>query len=1361
MTTRKDDRLTTDVQKGLASSVASSTTQPFVPLPNSVNSDELTRGMDRAMQYLRQNSIDEREFSPSMRESFGAYFRSENTVGSALSSRTLAETLFPTPNSPQLSTDEILKRIETDKLGAYQEHFLSVDTAAEYEAVKSDLNRRIEDHRTMASAARLTGVAAMLAAGIIDLPSLLPGGLAVRGLKGAGAAGLATSFAAGAALQSTASEVALQATQVGRTAEESIAGIGGSIILGGILGSAAHAIAFRTLGPAVVGKVEQRLEQAVADLSDGQAGMRSAGAAQVNAYERMRAEGLDSQRSVSSFGINEVLRGLGKIGENSPSLNWIGKNARIPMLDLERTQSPAALDALNKLVFRVGITKAEAAGEVSGGAPVIAYVRDYQEDLSRIAETSSLEYKAAKSAFQGYEDFDTQVTRALLQPSAPAHPAVAKVAKMYREVYTRIVDELIEAKVLPPTVKEKYGDAYFPMIFDADAIRANPTQFKQMISAGFSKQLREEAEAALREKAVRQKQNEGVEARIVGVTATRGKVDEAGAPVINPKTGKQVQEKVVLQEGTQLERQRIAREQYQLRKEYLEENRRLSSEVFDAETKARLKEIDGFRNDQKRGFVEAFTAQLDAAARNSDLTPAQRAKEVRRINAEQKRMLDRVEAERRKDVETYSKQRRDEKKAILDPINKELKEAKAIRDEAIAHAEGVAQKQIKETLVNPREGLEGGLRFTRGGKVADDLVKAEADGLAQHWYDSTTGFNKYTLEHEIDGFTDFLKKRRTPVNHLDLLNAGFVRGEAYSILEDYVRKAGTDAAMARNFTNTVKKDGELVDVGVMNPFDPRRKSDIQDRINADYEALRDSAYASPEFKAKEAALEAKYVKLGAGKDQAARAELAKQFQAELRAIRGEVERKIANQRDADLANLRAVHDAVRGNAAAGSSQSFRNAVEVVSSFNYIRLLGGTVLSSMTDPIKIAIATGMGNTVKGAMLAYQQTFRSAWKTANAAQKGLGRAGAAMAELHLQARLAQLADVGNPHRVDSPAVNFMRRASQIFSKASGITYWNAFWKQTSENATMAYLGQLAYKGWDNLAKSERAWLANLRINRDGLAMIKAAHEGQRGDKFFDDWPMLMHDEWADRQAAQLVRHALGEELNNQVITPQSYDRMSFASTPQGRVLWQFRQHGISNQMRFLGRQAQLASMDKDRMVGLAGGFAMLVTAGALIDYLKQVSGQVGATGNLARNRSATERQWDEWAKTPGMALWNALDRSDTLPFLFTEPTNILDKTVGFGPKSALTLFDDKAALKETSRFKNRSVADTLGGPTLGLLNDTIGATKALGKIVTGQKLGRGDYRAAERIIPGQNIPYIQVLGNTAEREIGDLYSWPNPQ
>jgi hypothetical protein len=368
-----------------------------------------------------------------------------------------------------------------------------------------------------------------------------------------------------------------------------------------------------------------------------------------------------------------------------------------------------------------------------------------------------------------------------------------------------------------------------------------------------------------------------------------------------------------------------------------------------------------------------------------------------------------------------------------------------------------------------------------------------------------------------------------------------------------------------------------------------------------------------------------------------------------------------------------------------------------------------------------------------------------------------------EMNLQARLAAMADLQNPMRTGDTSMNMLRKMSDVFSKASGITWWNAFWKQTSENAISAHIGGLAHKGWDNLSKSERKYLGTLRINKDGLDLIRQAHEAQPHSKWFDKWPLLDHRAWDNQEAARLVRHALDEEVNNQVVTPQSYDRMKFASTPGGRLIWQFRQHMVSNQMRFLGRNLQLASQDTHHAAALGTGFVGLVMAGALVDYLKTVTGQLSPFGNIDRNKSATERYMDEWRETPGAALYNALDRSDAIGIAM-EGSNILDKLGWAGPKFGMqkAFGDEPSKIKEASRFRNRSVADSLLGPTAGLVNDSlVTAAPTMGKVLTGQKITRGDFRGTERLIPGQNIPYVQYFTNAFERHVGDIYSWPNPK
>ncbi len=1682
---KSDDRLALGVQNGMQVAASPAGALPNFTLPDTTPISEINAGAEYARQGLLASDVNPAEFEPGFMQSLGAYFRSENTVGSAVSSKTFGEQISPTPDSPPVSTDDVIRLLERARLSQNMHLFDEVSTVAQYEARKADVVRQQEDQRIMQATSGLSGTAMMLAAGIIDLPTLLPGTLGVKlGARGVTAGRAFAGTAAAGAVDAAVTETALQGTQVDRSLAESAAAVGGSVVMGGILGTGLHSLARRSMGDSLT-RVEDNMKDVIDDLANGAPKSRAANAASLDAYDELSRSGLDGMKPASSAGMFPALEALGKIP------GFLGKNMRIPMLDLNQSLSKSALDARGQSIFLPFLQK----GEIEVSGPTIqALLRDNRDLVNDVAMTFNTEYRASKAAFKGPDDFDKQVTFNLLDPNTPAHPAVQKVAAKHREVYTKILDQLIEAKVLPPSVKAKYGQTYVPMVFDAMAIKGREAEFRSLISDGFQRGYREEAEAALRLSIARRTQNEEARDRILGRTKKeavgpagfRGKLSlnyglnnktdadalaagkfafkapgdvpgaqrydsnsfgndavyldssgkwtaDGGADVFNepyfkgvakvdanfdnalvvsaknldeikdkiggdgPVSGEQLaayakkngydgivvtkdaedrftalsdelstktvndlkpdelaalkelaktdpraqalvdnparpvggrgpeiaervtgyrvhslQEQVaafdvkklavtgtaddfdfktdvsgnakakrrtvVVVEGALQRRQQVTKEQYDLEVDRVKENRALAEQTFDEQRRVAELQLDNVHDrlafelhkqttaeaenifkrtagkskedvaakfgkaiedanaldvEMRKGLKDVekiyddYIADLKDEAKTalrrierSDLTSRERTTALSTLTRETIRRTSAIEHERRVEVgklaekwastktelvkqageeakkldlasskaaqslnnlferelaniekgrisakdDLKAKTRKD-KKELLKPFDDELADAKKIRDDNLADANTKSQKAFADAKAPLREGLEDGLKYTRDGAIDDDLIRTSANELAERWYKKSTGNSRYTAEHEMDGHADFLKKRRTPVPHSLLLERGFVNGQSFSLLEDYVRMAGFDAARASVMKKSVKprdadgkvlKDSDLIEIGDL------KGTQLAADIEGDYDKLAKDLFSSPEYKAAEDKVVAKYAKLVAkAPDEDAKKALYDQAQAEMDAVKAAVETRLFNQRDRDIENMDAIFGALRGGNSAGWSASGIRAAEAVSTLNYVRLMGGTVLSSMTDPIKIAISTGMGNMVKGAILSYHQATNKAWDKASAAEKGISRAAAWSLELNMQSRIASMADIGNPLRFEDTTSHFMRKSAEIFSRASGITYWNAFWKQTSENATSAYLGQLAYKGFDKLDRSERRWLNSLRINGDGLDLIRKAHEGQPNSKFHDDWPLLDHEKWNDAEASRLVRHALGEEINNQVVSPQATDRMLFSTSPGGRLIMQFRQHMISNQMRFIGRQLQLVDGDAHKAAAAGVGLVGLVTAGALVDYMKQVVGQVSPTGNIDRSKSATERHIEEWTKTPGLALYNAMDRSDALPIVLMEPSNVLDKLGWWGPKKAVTAFDDPTKAKEASRFKGRSLPDAIGGPTIGLANDVLKGVPAALKLMTGQKVQRGDYRSAERLIPGQNIPYVQMLTNSFEKYVGDVHSWPNPK
>ena len=181
----------------------------------------------------------------------GAAFRTENIVGSSLVSKSLG---YSGARDPEF--DPWADIAGTD-FEPHWERFTRARNKEHADLIRSDIEREKKDRQYLESNGAL-GFAQAMAAGLFDLPSLLPGGAVVRNTaKGVSrlrsAANVATFGAAGAGL----TEGVLQATQQLRTPEESAMNIAGATILSGVLG---YGMASKMSGAerAIIGKRIER-----------------------------------------------------------------------------------------------------------------------------------------------------------------------------------------------------------------------------------------------------------------------------------------------------------------------------------------------------------------------------------------------------------------------------------------------------------------------------------------------------------------------------------------------------------------------------------------------------------------------------------------------------------------------------------------------------------------------------------------------------------------------------------------------------------------------------------------------------------------------------------------------------------------------------------------------------------------------------------------------------------------------------------------------------------------------------------------------------------------------------------------------
>jgi hypothetical protein len=210
--------------------------------------------------------VNEPDIDPSFGEIVGAAFRQSNTVGSALASNDLRERLSPTINSAPLTPKELYARVDNDGLLPHLSLFRGARSEAEYEAIKNDVARELQDRKILAASGAL-GFATEFGAAALDLPSLIPGAaiartakLATRGKKIAAVEGAIAGFAG-----SVAAEAALQGTQQLRTAEESLFAIGAGTILSGAIGAGVDAV----FGRQVADSVSTRFDEARAIAATG------------------------------------------------------------------------------------------------------------------------------------------------------------------------------------------------------------------------------------------------------------------------------------------------------------------------------------------------------------------------------------------------------------------------------------------------------------------------------------------------------------------------------------------------------------------------------------------------------------------------------------------------------------------------------------------------------------------------------------------------------------------------------------------------------------------------------------------------------------------------------------------------------------------------------------------------------------------------------------------------------------------------------------------------------------------------------------------------------------------------------------
>jgi hypothetical protein len=422
---------------------------------------------------------------------------------------------------------------------------------------------------------------------------------------------------------------------------------------------------------------------------------------------------------------------------------------------------------------------------------------------------------------------------------------------------------------------------------------------------------------------------------------------------------------------------------------------------------------------------------------------------------------------------------------------------------------------------------------------------------------------------------------------------------------------------------------------------------------------------------------------------------------------------IQKRQKADQRDLEALRDLIRGTYKANENgTNFARTLRTVGHFNFIRHMGGVVISSFSDLFRPAMVMGMRSFMGDGIAPLLRNSKAVGMSVHEAQLA-----GTVVERALAHRLTTITGIADPLERGTPVERFMANLSRVGGKWSGLNLWN----DTMQSITSVMTQNNILGG-----RFGTRQLAYLGIDGDMAIRVKAQYATH--GEMLDGVHVANTEAWDDPDAIRAFRAAVGKEVDRVIVNPSVGDVPLFARTPLGRLIFQFRSFMIASHGRVL-----LAGMQENKANFAMGAIAM-TSMGMLSAYL---AAWRGGRGSFDR--------FQEKAQNPMYVVGEGLDRSGifSLAFDFSNTTEkVAGPTTGFSfnpLKYAISMggraFDPDTPVEgESQRFATRGPAGAVLGPSFGLLFEDV-PTAARGgfEVARGGEMNKGQRRAATSLIP----------------------------
>lgn len=1321
--------------------------------------DQATQSSRRVNEMISAAELDITGPQPTFSETAAAAFRQENVTAAIFGSRNMT--------TQDLQIDRNHNPLDFIKDTDYETFNLGRFTGSANEAETRRIMARIDQEtkdRDTISASGGSGVAMSFAAGVVDLPNVLPGGQVYRSVKG-GVSVLkrARSTAVAGTAAAAAAEAVLQQTQELRTVQESLFNIGASALLSGVLGAGAAGLSAKEFG---------RASRAMEDLTQ----------IPESAADDVYGGGGDAFRSVGAAGALPIAEVEGAFGVEKVA-RLADPTLRLATMKSQRGRNTGAQLAENALWYR---DNAEGIAVVPGGA-VDTRVTMYNARLATALDEMDTAFnqhyfgrqrvpfgrlRAGVNDLIGqtpdlrmsYTEFKEAVGQAMRENDVHQVPEVEQAAKAWRKrVFEPAKNDAIELGLLPEDIDPVTAQSYLMRVYNKEKIIAQRDTFKAK-TVNYLQRTRDEAGVLASQRqadlAAVQTDIEGIRSQIRGLVSTR----DTGARELRVKAakaeGKTKQQRKAVRKAETAARQAERRVEDLTPTEIADAvDRGYYSKLLRDVTKGTapvrtllqdIRAMGGIKD--TGGEVRSLIGNRTGLIRDNGISPDVL---VRRLHDEgyfqdefgPAGAFDDIVDERDTDV-------------LFDAIQRDSAGDRVVSEQNrpdLEHAEFVeelSQKIGKDEFDFAQATPESLRAFLTGGKFKADTpnirgkLSESRRNFSRRVNDVISGQKEFdSLEDAAASLSDaqFVMRQESPAitkRISDLRkavseNVALRRTGRKDLAIQVSRGAKTDVELASRADEIIDRiiggpDGRTAyDAEIADGFSSKTGGSGGNRAALN-KAFQQRAFLIPDreiqdFLESDIEVVGRIYNRGVASDiemirrfgsvdmERQFKEMAEEFNILIgKAATDKQRNKLQAEKDEAIRDMAGVRDRIRGIYGLPSNPQsiMTRSFNVVRNTNYLRLLGGMTISAIPDMARPVMTQGIARTMGDGLIPLMRNFR-AFK---ASAQEIKLAGTAL-DMMLDTRTMAIADVMEDFGRGSKFERAVHGAAAKFGLVSLMAPWNAAMKQFSgvivlsrilQNAELMHAGKLTDAG-------EIRAMARLNIDEAAGRKIWQQFLDHGGEKTEGVFLPNTHG-WTDRTATEALRGALVKEVDRIIVTP-GQERPLLLSTKEGKVIGQFRSFA------FASSQKVLVSGLQQRDMAVLNGAIMMMMLGGLSYSIKQ------------------KQRGREVSDNPRVFLAEAFDHSG-LAGWFMEVNNMAAK---------LTRGRVSLSGEPMSRFASRNLVASLLGPSVGLIEDF---RKLTGDISTGE-MTESTTRTARRLLPLQNVFYIRSLLNQMESNVNEAF------